>query len=259
MKLSAIFVLLLAASAHAMCPRYVTTTFSDKAADTSELSGIVSDFQDSLGGSNNGNSLGPINSGGFRQINWDAAVVPFDMPGNFFNKDVPRGAILKAKGGKFAVSNPSPNPTNDDKFSSILPTFVTSKFRTFSPFRLFTPVKRNKFSIQFRVPGSSKKAAVTGFGAVFTDVRKKRKTTMQFYDKRGCLIAKVAVPPSPSGLSFVGVIVQTPGNVSKALRSIYRVNIKLGNISVEKFAKGYPAKKGGDVVVMDDFIYGEPL
>lgn len=180
------------------------------------------------------------------------------MPGNFFDVTVTRGALFKAKGGQFRVSNPVPTPF-DDRFNSILPQSQAARFKTFSPKRLFTPLLSNKVTVLFKIPGKNIKAAVTGFGAVFTDVDLKKKTRMVFLDKKGCKIASVSVKPSSKGLSFAGIVALVPSNPSQLLRSIYRVKIKLGTVAVSQFGGGqYGAGRRGDVVVLDDFIYGEP-
>ena len=91
---------------------------------TGDIATTVADFQAALGGINNGNASGPI-AEGFRQINWDANIVPFDMPGDFFNKTVTRGAELTTGvDSEFRVSNPDPADPGapDNRFDSINPT-----------------------------------------------------------------------------------------------------------------------------------------
>lgn len=182
------------------------------------------------------------------------------MPGNFFDKTVTRGALFKAKGGVFAVSNPAAAPPVDDRFSSLIPAAQSKQFRRFSLQRLFTPVKNNLVTVEFKIPATDDPAAVTGFGAVFTDVDLKRRTFMRYFDKNGCLIAKVDVPPRNKGLSFVGITVQNPNQPGKLIPVVSKVAIKLGTISVEKFADESSGADGGkvDLVSLDDLIYGEP-
>lgn len=193
------------------------------------------------------------------QINWDAAAVPFDMPFDFFNTVAPRGAIFNTKDKEFRVSN-SANPadTHDDRFDSILPKAVSNQFQRFSPERLFTPLKSNKMAVTFRIPSTNKRARTTGFGAVFVDVDRPHATHMRYFDKNGCLIARIAVPPRNEGLSFVGIVVL---NAHRSVRipAISKVRINLGTISVQHFAHLWRGSHGiGDVCVLDDLIYGEP-
>lgn len=185
--------------------------------------------------------------------------MPFDFPFDFFNSPpATRGAIFKTKNKKFAVSNPAMAPPHDDRFSSLIPFAQSHQFQAFSPKRLFTPVQKNRFSTEFRIPGTHHRASVTGFGAVFVDVDKKRKTFMRYYTKDGCLITKVEVPPRDRGLSFAGVIVLDPHEPHKSIPVIHKVQTKLGTVSIEDFAKGYHGHEFEDVVVTDDFFYGEP-
>lgn len=180
------------------------------------------------------------------------------MPGNFFNTVVPRGAVFTTRGREFRVSNPtaSDEPT-DNRFNSILPRSASRQFRRFSLERLFTPLKRNKVTTAFRIPGSDVKANTVGFGAVFADVDQSRATNMRYFDQDGCLIARVNVRPINRGLSFAGIIVQN--GAGENIPAIARVSIKLGTISVEQFANRYAGSDNiGDLVVMDDLFYGEP-
>lgn len=190
-------------------------------------------------------------------------MLPFDMPGDFFNQEIPRGAIFSTKTGEFRVSNPAPAQPADDRFNSILSSGVAGGFQTFSAPRLFTPLDSNKMSANFRVPGSETIAAVTGFGAVFTDVDFPGETYMNFYDSKLCVIGKVFVPPLDKGLSFGGLIVIDPKHHGKNLAVVHQVDINLGTISVLDFAKAFPYASHDfnvkdDVVVADDFLYGEP-
>lgn len=187
------------------------------------------------------------------QINWDAGsdVLPFDMPFNFFNVgDFTRGAIFRAKGREFRVSN-SIHP-KDDRFDSIIAKAQAQRFVRFSLDRLFAPFLSNRMATVFRIPGTNRRAVVSGFGVVFTDVVHPAVTNMRFFDKRGCLIAKVTVPTQPKGLSFAGIIVKN--RKGRTISVISKVRITLGTVSLRGFSK----KRRGDLVVMDDFLYGEP-
>ena len=120
-------------------------TTADAIADT------VQAYQAALGDPLNGNDVGPLDEGR-RQINWDGAIVPFDMPGDFFNTaPLTRGAIFSTDAGsEFRVSNPNNEADSpvDNRFSSLNATYP-EEFTTFSPNRLFTPVDTNVFDIKF--------------------------------------------------------------------------------------------------------------
>ncbi|MEM1344238.1 MAG: VPLPA-CTERM sorting domain-containing protein [Pseudomonadota bacterium] len=199
------------------------------------------DMQNALGNPLNGNALGPLPNGR-RQINWDAGIVPFDLPGDFFNATVPRGALLSNDAGDaFRVSNDGV----DNEFDS-LNTLYPDQFQTFSPERLFSPAGTNVFSVDFAVPGSNQDATVNGFGAIFTDVDLADTTKIEWFGLDGSLLFSAFVEPDPQGLSFLGAILDDP---------IASVTITLGTAVLG--ADDLPGL-GQDVVVLDDFIYGEP-
>src|SRR5262249_13168909 len=135
------------------------------------------------------------------------------------------------------------------------PSYATI-FRAFSPSRLFTPVGSNVTEASFFVPGTKGRdpASVAGFGAVFTDVdrpdgagAKRGSTTLQYLDADGKVGFNGTVPAAPgdASLSFFGVV------FDEALVS--SVRITSGNR-----APGPDDEGNTDVVMMDDFIYGEP-
>jgi hypothetical protein len=141
------------------------------------------------------------------------------------------------------------------------PTYGTI-FSTFSPLRLFTPVGSNLTDALFFVPGSGGTipATVRGFGAVFTDVdqpngsgpgskhgNRGASTLLQFFGADGKLLFSSFVPASPGdgSLSFFGIVFDEP--------LIAGVRIMSGNV-----APGPDDDGQHDIVVMDDFIYGEP-
>jgi hypothetical protein len=203
--------------------------------------------------------LGPDNGGapgglpqGRREISWDSVpdqfAEPNALPADFFNAPIApraRGAILTTPGNHVAVSAAPNNPSGAAvRFGDINPTYA-SRFHTFSPPRLFSPIGSNIVNLSFRVPGTNKPAAVRGFGAVYTDVDIPEKTGFRYYDVRGRLLGSFSVPAKPRGLSFLGV--RFPGAV------VARVRIEYGN-----HALGPKDSARIDVAVMDNFIYGEP-
>lgn len=56
----------------------------------------INKFLNEIGGVDNASAPGDQGSG-FRSINWDAGIVPFDFPSEFFNEDVTRGIIFNSK------------------------------------------------------------------------------------------------------------------------------------------------------------------
>lgn len=234
------------------CPKYSGVVFSQTAAHAKKLDSTILKFRATLGGEDNGNVAGKAK--GHRSINWDAPIVPFNMPGDFFKNTVTRGAEFRAAKGKFAVSNPSPKDpsgVHDNEFSSFDRRFP-SLFQTFSPKRLFTPAKGNKVLVLFSVPKSNKHAFVSGFGAIFTNVAEIGKTFLIFYDEKGCLIIRLEVKAKGKGVSFSGIKV-THKNGRPVNAAIASVKVELGTEIIS-----HPVNVK-NVVVLDDLIYGEPL
>lgn len=219
----------------------------------SSIQGSVDQFRTALG-ANNGNNPGPL-AAGRREINWDGggsaatSLVPTPFTGFLAN----RGGLFTTPGTGFVQAPPAGlastfgNPTYD------------SIFQAFSPLRLFAAIGSNVTEATFFVPGAGGAATITGFGAVFADVDqpdgsgpgKKRgnrgaSTLLEYFGPQGELVFSSFVPASPgdAGLSFFGIVFNNP--------RIARVRITSGDV-----APG-PDDGAQDVVVMDDFIYGEP-
>lgn len=176
------------------------------------------------------------------------------MPGDFFKNTVTRGIEFSTRGNEFRVSNPTP-PPRDDRFSSIN-NRVSRDFRRFSRERLFTSLRSNIITSRFSIPGDSRnrRALVSGFGAVFTDVDLRRRTFIDYFDNRGCLIFKLFIKRRSRGLSFGGIkVLRRNGNRVGSV--IDRVVLNLGNrIITDRDGDG----GRGDIVVLDDLLYGEP-
>jgi hypothetical protein len=130
-------------------------------------------------------------------------------------------------------------------------------FTAFSRSRLFTPVGSNITEASFSIPGTNGNAPATvrGFGAVFTDVDQpngvaatsRGSTFIEYFDRNDRLIFSSFVPAAPGdgSLSFFGIKFDDA--------RIASVRIQAGNV-----APGPNDDKQHDVVMMDDFIYGEP-
>ena len=228
------------------CPEVGSLNVVSARADSKDgLVGAFEAFRALLGGPNNGSS--PFqNPSGHRQVNWDAPIVPTDMPGDFFANTVTRGLLLDSASGKFFVSN---EPNSGDHLFDSINVLASELFQTFSDFRLFAPGGReNTFLINFKDPNpnSALDATVQGFGAIFVNVEKEEDTRMTFMDETGCVLAEEFVKASPGGLSFLGVF------VGEEDPQIFEIEIELGKHSIDK-------NKSNGVTVMDDFLYSEPF
>ena len=225
------------------------------------IQGAVDEFRAVLGVTNNGNTAGPLPlASGHREINWDgggantttAPVTPFNV---FLNT---RGSQFTTPGIGLSQAPPSGGPQGGLVGLFNNPTYATI-FTAFSPLRLFTPVGSNITEASFFIPGTSGgvPALVSGFGAVFTDVDKpdgsQRRgsrggsTLIEYFGADNRVLFSSFVPASPgdASLSFFGIAFDEP--------LIARVRITTGNS-----APGPDDDDEHDIVMMDDFIYGEP-
>jgi hypothetical protein len=242
----------------AQAPFVPPTVFQAAGPNAESIQGAVDEFREALGDPNNANAAGPLATGR-REINWDGAVpgtdattdpvTPFDV---FLNS---RGARFTTKGTGLSQATPAGLAT---LFAN--PGYET-EFSTFSPLRLFTPVGSNVTEALFFIPGTNgaTRAVVSGFGAVFTDVDQpggngpgksaslKASTFLEYFDADNKRLFSAAVPGSPGNgtLSFFGA------SFDEAV--IARVRITTGTS-----APGRDDDQKRDIVVMDDFIYGEP-
>lgn len=237
------------------------TVFSSAGTDA-EVTAAVNAYRAALGvGASNANIAGSFLSGR-REINWDAVPDAFSapnvFPGAFFNGPATgraRGVEFSTPGTGFETSANAVNPTSTPiNFGDIDSSYV-SVFRPFTAQRLFTPVGSNVMEIRFFIPGqSSTRATVSGFGAVFSDVDLAGSTRINYFDQTGSIIGSVSAPPSGAGsggFSFVGALF-THGE------KIWRVSITTGTQPLGAGVLDDPAH-GVDLVVMDDFLYGEPV
>ena len=214
-----------------------------------DITPTVNAFRDSLGAIN-ANVPGSLGAGR-REINWDAVPAAFtntnDFPGDFFNQPVvgrARGTVFSTNGTGFR--------TSDNNFADLNPDFG-KQFVFFSPIRTFAPVGSNTMTVTFFVPGSDTAATSTGFGVVFSDVDRLGSASIRLFDAGGRNLGQYLAPVSHGGVSFVGV------KFAEAV--VARVEIESGQAAVEPTAIDVddrletPAR---DLVIMDDFIYGEP-
>jgi hypothetical protein len=238
--------------------------FQAAGATAASIQSTVDAFRARLGDPNNLNNPGPLQKGR-REINWDggnpnildttAPVNPFLV---FLNT---RGSQFKTPGLGLSQGPPSGGPQGGLAVLFGNPTYGQI-FRTFSASRLFTPVGSNITEASFSIPGTNGNAPATvrGFGAVFTDVDQpdgsafsasrtnhRASTLIEYFDREGELIFTSFVPASPGdgSLSFFGIVFNDA--------RIASVVIKTGDV-----APGPKDDQHHDIVMMDDFIYGEP-
>jgi hypothetical protein len=228
-------------------PLAAAVTFSATGANPAAIQAQVDAYRAALG-TLNPNTPGSVGSGR-REINSDGvpegASAPNPLPLQIFNTTSPRGVVFSTPGTGFQVSAAAGTGI---EFGNINATYP-SIFQTFSSPKLFTPIGSNITDVAFFVPGSYTPATVSGFGAVFTDVDTPNQTSIQYFDFNGTSLGTFFVPATAGSesLSFLGVQFNAGERVA-------RLRITTGNTAV-----GPNDAPGVDIVVMDDFIYGEPV
>lgn len=220
--------------------------FSSSGASAASVQTTVDAFRLGLG-TLNANTAGSFGSGR-REINWDgvpdSASAPNNLPANFFNVNSPRGVVFSTPGTGFQVSATAASGT-PVQFGNIDPSYP-SLFEPFSAQRLFTALGSNQTDVNFFIPGSTTPALTTGFGAVFSDVDLANTSSLQFFDSLNASLGTFFVPSTSGNETFSFLGVSFPSAI------VSRVRITSGN---QVLAAGNIAN---DLVVMDDFIYGEP-
>ena len=166
------------------------------------------------------------------------AATQFASPINTFNAGATTRGLVSTTSGMFEISGlPSP------EFGELNATYP-GIFQPFSAPRLFSPLGTDVMDANFFVPGTSTRASVFGFGAVFTDVDLANTSSLEFFDLANQSLGTFFVPTFNNGLSFLGVTFTD---------AIGRVRITTGNTALGPNDGG-----ATDVVALDDFIYSEP-
>jgi hypothetical protein len=217
----------------------------------------LGEYRLALGGDNNGVVKGPLASGR-REINWDGGgSTATSLAGTPFTQFLDgRGSLFVTPGSGFVQAPPS----------GLAQTFANTTyekvFQAFSPGRLFSSIGSNVTVVTFFVPGSAGGLVATtrGFGAIFSDVdlpdgsgpgskrgNRKSSTLVEYYGLDGGLLYSSFVPASPgdAGFSFLGITFEDARVAS--------VRITAGDV-----APGANDERPHDIVMTDDFIYGEP-
>jgi hypothetical protein len=225
------------------------TVRSGSGADAAGLAAVRDQFRADLGGGTVAGANGSF-GGVRREINWDgvpaASAAPNYLPANFFNATSPRGVVLSTPGTAFQVSG-STTDSQPLYFGNINAGYSTV-FTSFSPQRLFTSLDSNVYDVTFYVPGTAIPAGVSGFGAVFADVDQASTTAITFFDRNNVAFGTFYAPVYSGGLSFLGAF------TNNGLPQIARVRVKPGNVAIGPSDNN----TSSDVVVADDFIFGEP-
>lgn len=233
------------------------TVFQAAGPNIASIQNTVEEYRTALGGQNNGIAPGPI-ADGRREISWDGGGSTTTVTGTpLMNFQAARGALFTTPGTGFVQA----------PLDGLVTTFGNQTYATiFQPFslqRLFSPINSNVTETTFFVPGPDNKtklATTKGFGAVFTDVdlpdgsgpgnkngNRKASTLIEYFGTDGGLLYSsfVAASPGDKSLSFIGIVFTDA--------RIARVRITSGDA-----APGPNDDATHDIVMMDDFLYGEP-
>lgn len=226
------------------------TIFSDTGANGAAIQDTVDAYRAALGDPVNGNTAGPLATGR-REINWDGggppvvdgtpAVTPFVV---FQNT---RGATFTTPGIGLTQAAATGGLLSLDLIN---PTYA-GLFSPFSPNRLFTPLGSNITDGSFSIPGTggAVPAGVQGFGAVFSDVDLADTTSIEYFDTDGNSLGvfDVSATTGNQTFSFLGIITDPNEPLIGSIRIITGTT-----------ALGPNESSTVDLVVMDDFFYGEP-
>jgi hypothetical protein len=214
-----------------------------------DITAALTDFRTALGPLNP-NVVGEQN-GGRREVNWDAVAPAFTntstFPGDFFNQNFSpraRGVVFSANGSGLSVSD------NDFRFINQA---YEDQFNFFSPTRTFSAIGSAESRVDFFVAGTQTPARSTGFGVVFSDVDQLGSASIKLLGANGNSLGVYLAPACPQGFSFVGV--KFPSEIVAA------VDIRSGHGPLGPDASDVSDRDHGparDLVIMDDFVYGEP-
>jgi hypothetical protein len=219
----------------------VPMVYSAAGADADSIRQTIEDFR---------NILGPLNAPGVtnpdpkgrREINWDGVPDSFtapngDLPFDFFNRNSARGMLLS-----------SPDKALDGFKVGSGEQLGYASLRSFSGAKVFIASGTNVYDCDFFVPGSSeRRAPVSGFGGVFSNVALPFSTWIEFFGRDGGSLGRIYVRPNSGGLSFVGAVFES--------RVVAKVRVSPGTAIL---GQADDPVNGMNVVAMDDFVFGEP-
>lgn len=246
---SAVLALILAGA-----PTFVNAEaiFSSTGANAAAIQSTVDAFRAALG-TNNGVLPGGL-AGGRREVNWDAIPTGLldSFPGTFFQSS--RGIEFSTPGTRMKVSGDVGSPSFE--FADVTATIPGMgpwgpiELSSFSSPRMFAPIDSVFTEISFFVPGTSQRAGVQGFGAVFVDVDLANTSKLTLYGANDVILFDSFISPSgvqSEGLTFLGVILD-PGVLAS------RVLITGGSQPINTVLMNPPP----DGIAIDDVIFAEP-
>ena len=208
-----------------------------------DLTAALTEFRGVLGEPANGGGSGP-QPAGRREIKWDG------VPAERTNVDTfPADGFRNA--GLITTTDGIGTRVSDNDFADINPAYG-EEFESFSKPKTFMAAGSRNMTLTFRVPGTDTGALVSGIGIVFSDVDREGAATLTLFAADGTNLGSYAAPArtDATGHSFVGVAFDRP--------LIARVEVVSGEAALG--AGVNDVSEGGlyDLVVTDDFLFGEP-
>lgn len=213
-----------------------------------DISAKLDQFRQLLGAQLN---TTPNAVGGRREIDWDGVpdeLLGKTLPNDFFNPVGPNAPLGRQRGLSYASNGEF--MVTDNNFATINQDAAT-QFSAFSGTKTFSNISSSLWDVLPQKPGTNSAATVKGFGIVFSDVDAANSTFLEFFENDQSL-GKFFAPPhdNSSSFSFVGVYFKD----KKVTR------IQVGHDGVLS-GGGKDITNGGtkDLVIMDNFLYDEPV
>ena len=217
-------------------------------AGSGDITGKLNEFRNLLGTTLN-TTTG--HTDGRREINWDGVPDLFatqKLPFDFFNPVIDGSPEGLQRG--FLYSTETDARVSSTAFTNLEPANGT-EFFSFSGGKTFSAVSSNLWNVEFEVAGQRVAASVNGFGAVFSDVDDASSTTIEYFAGTRSL-GVFSVPVHTTGShSFLGVYFPN--------EKVTRVSIRQGSAVIATAVKDISVGGTKDLVIMDDFLYDEPI
>ncbi len=212
-----------------------------------DINATINEFRNKLGLLNT--TIGQTT--GRREINWDAvpdSLLGVSFPANFFNPTTSGSPENRQRGLIYAgTSTAMVSKTTFAEINAL----SASEFSNFSGNKAFAVVNAALWPVEFRIAGQPTVAAVKGFGAVFSDVDKPNSTFIEFFAGDRSL-GKYFVPmhDAVSSFSFLALYFDTD--------KITRVQVGHEGM-LQDGEKDITQGGTKDLIILDDFIYREPI
>lgn len=207
----------------------------------------ITEFRNQLGSLNNTTGM----TTGRREINWDGvpdALNGLKLPGDFFNPTAAGSTESLQRGVVYGGFNDA--MVSKSGFDEVN-VEASSEFVAFSGNKNFGVVNASKWPVTFQVAGQSTAANIRAFGAVFVDVDKANSTFIEYFNGSTSL-GRFFVEPHTAASSFSFLGVYFPEAIVTDVVISHEGKLNDGE---KDFTQGGTK----DLVVLDDFIYSEPL